>query len=105
MHLEKNYTNVKTLLIALKCDQFNWQVIGLYQTICLSLRQEFKRIQATAKLLYQDFCSKGKSWYFCWPTDKKDPRLQRISCRIDNRRAAWNSFAPVVRGFLGNHKT
>ena len=27
MHLEKNYTNVKTLLIALKCDQFSWKVI------------------------------------------------------------------------------
>ena len=28
MHLEENYTNVKTLLIVLKCDQLNWQVIG-----------------------------------------------------------------------------
>ena len=42
------------------------------------IRQEFRRIQATTKLLYQDFCSKDRSWYFCWPTDKKDPRLQRI---------------------------
>ena len=28
MHLEENYANVKTLLSALKCDQFNWQAIG-----------------------------------------------------------------------------
>ena len=23
---------------------------------------------------------------------------------LTTERAAWNSFAPVVRGFLGNHK-
>ena len=33
MHLEKNYTNVKTLLIALKCDQFNWQVIRDFRMV------------------------------------------------------------------------
>ena len=33
MHLEENYTNVKTLLIALKCDQFNWQVIRNFRMV------------------------------------------------------------------------
>ena len=33
MHLEKNYTNVKTLLIAIKCDQFNCQVIGHFRMV------------------------------------------------------------------------
>ena len=33
MHLEENYTNVKSLLIALKCDQFNWQVIGDFRMV------------------------------------------------------------------------
>ena len=33
MHLEENYTNVKTLLIALKCDQFNWQVIRDFRMV------------------------------------------------------------------------
>ena len=33
MHLEKNYTKVKTLLIALKCDQFNWQVIRDFRMV------------------------------------------------------------------------
>ena len=33
MHLERNYTNVKTLLIALKCDQFNRQVIRDFKTV------------------------------------------------------------------------
>ena len=27
MRLEENYTKVQTILIALKCDQFNWQII------------------------------------------------------------------------------
>ena len=33
MHLEENHTNVKTLLITLKCDQFNWQVIGDFRMV------------------------------------------------------------------------
>ena len=33
MHLEENYTNVKTLLIALKCDQFNLQVTGDFRIV------------------------------------------------------------------------
>ena len=35
MRLEKNYTNVKTLLIALKCDQFNWQVIKDFRMVAV----------------------------------------------------------------------
>ena len=31
--LEENYTNVKTLVVALKCDQFNWQVIGDFRMV------------------------------------------------------------------------
>ena len=33
MHFEENYTNVKTLLIALNCDQFHWQVIGDFRMV------------------------------------------------------------------------
>ena len=33
MHLEENYTNVNTLLIALKSDQFNWQVIRDFRMV------------------------------------------------------------------------
>ena len=33
MHLEENYANVETLLIALKCDQFNWQVIRDFRMV------------------------------------------------------------------------
>ena len=45
---------------------------------------------------------KDKSWYFCWPADKEDPGLQQSSRKTDNNRVG--SFAPVVHGFLGNHK-
>ena len=33
MHLKENYANVKTLLIALKCDQFNWQEIRDFKMV------------------------------------------------------------------------
>ena len=45
MYLEENYTNVKTLLIALKCDQFNWQAIGDFRiaAFLVGLQGGFKK--------------------------------------------------------------
>ena len=49
MHLEENYTNVKTLLIALKCDQFNWQVIGDFRMVAflVGLKVDLRYLHVT----------------------------------------------------------
>ena len=33
VHIKENYANIKTLLIALKYDKFNWQVIGDFKMV------------------------------------------------------------------------
>ena len=177
MHLEENYTNVKTLLIALKCDQFNLQVIRDFTmaAFLVGLQGGFTKFPChlchwdsrdTTAHYHRRICSKRTEYsvgygnikwdrfidlnkillpplhinfgfikQFVLALDKNSdafkplqnfftkisaakieagifvgPQIRKIlDCNeffeeLTTERAAWNSFAPVVRGFLGNHK-
>ena len=172
-----NYTNVKTLLIALKSDQFNWQVIGDFRIVAflVGLQGGFTKfpcylchrdsrdtiahyhrriwpkrteysvgysnikwdplIDPTKILLPPLHINLGHVKQFVKASDKNSdaykhlqnfftkiseakieagifvgPQIRKIlDCNeflaeLTTERAAWNSFAPMARGFLGNHK-
>ena len=48
--------------------------------------------------------AKNKRCYFCWPTDKILKCKEFFAILSTTKRAAWNCFAAMVCGFLGNHK-
>ena len=177
MHLEENQTNVKTLLIALKCDQFNWQVIRDFRMVAFLVglqggftkfpcylchfdsrdttahyhrrmwpkRTEYSVEYSNIKwdpiidpikiLLHPLHINLGLIKQFVKALDKNSDafkHLQNFFTKISRakieagifaglqirkipdcnefleeltlERAAWNSIAPVVRGFWGNHK-
>ena len=177
MHFEENYTNVKTLLIALKCDQFNWQVIGDFRMVAflVGLQGGFSKfpcylchwdrrdttvhyhrrmrpkqseysvgysnikwdpliypikillpplhinlvlIKQFVKALYKNLdafkhlqnffikisAAKIEAGIFVGPQIRKILACNEFLDDLTTERVAWNSFALVVRGFLGNHK-
>ena len=177
MHLEENYTNVKTLLLALKCDQFNWQVIRDFRMVAFLVglqggftkfpcylchwdsrdttahyHRQIWRKRTEYSVGYSNFkldplidliqvllpplhINLGLIRQFVEALDKNSdafkhlqnfftkiseakveagifvgPQVRKILDRnefleeLTTERTAWNSFAPVVREFLGNHK-
>ena len=68
VHIKENYANIKTLLIALKYDKFNWQVNGDYKmvTFLMGLQDGFTKFPCY--LCHRD--SRGTYAYYhrrIWP--------------------------------------
>ena len=93
MHLEENYTNVKTLLIALKCDQFNWQVV--------------RDFRMTAFLVgLQGGFTKFPSYLCHWDSQDTTAHYHRRVCRkrteysVGYSNIKWDPFIDLIKILL-----